>query len=245
MAVSDKKEACRLNKYLASCGVCSRRDADKLIEQGVVCVNGRTAAPGCKVSAGDQVTVRGKKIAGPDKKVVLAYYKPVGVTCTKEDKYAEKVIADEVKYPIRVTYAGRLDRDSEGLLLLTNDGDLIDAMMRGANRHEKEYVVKTKKEWTQEAIREMADGMYLEELDVTTRPCKIEQTGPKTIQMTLTQGVNRQIRRMCKKVGYEVLSLKRTRVMKVKLANLKPGEYRELTEAEVRQLYQDCGLEAK
>ena len=210
-----------------------------------MCVNGRTAAPGSKVSAGDQVTVRGKKIAGPDKKVVLAYYKPVGVTCTKEDKHAEKVIADEVKYPIRVTYAGRLDRDSEGLLLLTNDGDLIDAMMRGANRHEKEYVVKTKKEWTQEAIREMADGMYLEELDVTTRPCKIEQIGPKTIQMTLTQGVNRQIRRMCKKVGYEVLSLKRIRVMKVKLANLKPGEYRELTEAEVRQLYQDCGLEAK
>ena len=155
------------------------------------------------------------------------------------------MIADEVKYPIRVTYAGRLDRDSEGLLLLTNDGDLIDAMMRGANRHEKEYVVKTKKEWTKEAIREMADGMYLEELDVTTRPCKIEQTGPKTIQMTLTQGVNRQIRRMCKKVGYEVLSLKRIRVMKVKLANLKPGEYRELTEAEARQLYQDCGLEAK
>ena len=197
------------------------------------------------MSAGDQVTVRGKKIAGPDKKVVLAYYKPVGVTCTKEDKHAEKVIADEVKYPIRVTYAGRLDRESEGLLLLTNDGDLIDAMMRGANRHEKEYVVKTKKEWTKEAIREMADGMYLEELDVTTRPCKIEQTGPKTIQMTLTQGVNRQIRRMCKKVGYEVLSLKRIRVMKVKLANLKPGEYRELTEAEARQLYQDCGLEAK
>lgn len=235
----------RLNKYLAECGVCSRRDADKLISQGVVQINGTPAQPGSKVRSGDRVTVRGKRISLPDRKVVLAYYKPVGVTCTKEDRHAARVITDDVKYPIRVTYAGRLDRDSEGLLLLTNDGDLIDAMMRGANGHEKEYVVKSKKEWTAEAIHTMEAGMYLEELGVTTRPCRIEQLGPKTIRMILTQGVNRQIRRMCREVGYEVASLKRTRVIDVKLANLKPGEYRELSEEEICSLYRHCGLAAQ
>lgn len=233
----------RLNKYLASCGICSRRDADKLIEQGAVTVNGKTAMQGMKVTDHDEICVRGKKVAGRDKKVVLAYYKPMGVVCTERDVHAKKIVVDQIKYPVRVTYAGRLDKDSEGLLLMTNDGTLIEAMMRGANRHEKEYIVKTAKEWTDEALSNMCGGVYLEELDVTTRPCEIEQLGPKTIRMILTQGLNRQIRRMCKTQGYEVASLKRVRVVNIELGNLKPGEYRELSRDELHSLYEECGLE--
>ena len=235
-------EEMRLNKYLASCGICSRRDADKLIEQGAVTVNGKKADMGCRVTPQDTVALRGKKIAGMDKKVVLAYYKPVGVVCSERDTHAKKLVIDDMKYPVRVTYAGRLDKDSEGLLLMTNDGSLIDAMMRGANRHEKEYLVKTSKEWTKEAIQAMRDGIYLEELGVTTRPCEIEQLGPKTLRMILTQGLNRQIRRMCKSQGYEVTSLKRTRVMNIGLGNLKPGAYEEITGEPLQELYRACGL---
>lgn len=235
-------EETRLNKYLASCGICSRRDADKLIEQGAVTVNGQIAVQGMKVTAQDTVCVRGKKVAGRDKTVVLAYYKPVGVVCTERDAHAEKIVVEELQYPVRVTYAGRLDKDSEGLLLMTNDGTLIDAMMRGANRHEKEYIVKVSKEWTEEALSNMRGGVYLEELEVTTRPCEIEKLGPKTIRMILTQGLNRQIRRMCKTQGYEVASLKRTRVINIELGNLKSGEYRELTQDEIESLYETCGL---
>ena len=133
-------EGTRLNKYLAECGVCSRREADKLIESGKVLVNGEIATTGCKVTDADQVRV-GKKLLGKERKVVLAFYKPIGVTCTEKDKYADKIVNDYVKYPVRVTYAGRLDKDSEGLLLLTNDGDLIEAVMRGVHQHEKEYIV--------------------------------------------------------------------------------------------------------
>lgn len=235
----------RLNKYLASCGICSRRDADKLIEQEVVTVNGQIAVPGMKVTAQDEVCVRGKKVAGRDKTVVLAYYKPVGVVCTERDVHAKKIVVDEIQYPVRVTYAGRLDKDSEGLLLMTNDGTLIDAMMRGANRHEKEYIVKVSKDWTDEALSNMRGGVYLDELEVTTRPCEIEKLGPKTIRMVLTQGLNRQIRRMCKTQGYEVVSLKRTRVINIELDGLKSGEYRELTQEEIESLYEKCGLKQK
>ena len=240
--MQNKMEEVRLNKYLASCGVCSRRDADKLIEQGVVTVNGETALQGMKVTGRDEVPVRGRKIAGPDRKVVLAYYKPVGVVCTERDAHAEKIVTQEIRYPVRVTYAGRLDKDSEGLLLMTNDGALIDAMMRGMNRHEKEYIVKVKQEWTEESLSHMRQGVYLEELDVTTRPCEIEQVGPMTVKMVLTQGLNRQIRRMCRTQGYDVFFLKRTRVINIGLEHLKPGEYRELTREEVSGLYGACGL---
>ncbi|MCH5258872.1 MAG: pseudouridine synthase [Lachnospiraceae bacterium] len=235
-------EETRLNKYLASCGICSRRDADKLIEQGVVTVNGRPAVQGMKVTARDEICVRGKKVAGRDKTVVLAYYKPVGVVCTERDVHAKKIVTDQIKYPVRVTYAGRLDKDSEGLLLMTNDGALIEAMMRGANCHEKEYIVKAAKAWTDEALSNMRGGVYLEELGVTTRPCEIEQLGPKTIRMIITQGLNRQIRRMCKTQGYEVASLKRVRVVNIELGNIKSGEYRELSGDELHSLYEECGL---
>ena len=233
-------EDIRLNKYLASCGICSRRDADKLIEQGAVTVNGQTAVQGMKVTEQDEICVRGKKVTGRNKKVVLAYYKPAGVVCTERDIHAEKIVTEEIKYPIRVTYAGRLDKDSEGLLLMTNDGELIEAMMRGANRHEKEYIVKAEKEWTEEALSNMRRGVWLEELEVTTRPCEIEKLEPKTIRMVLTQGLNRQIRRMCKTQGYEVAALRRTRVVNIELDGLKSGEYRELTKDEMKNLYRIC-----
>lgn len=233
----------RLNKYLADCGICSRRNADMLIKQGVVLVDGRTALMGMKVTGHEKIRVRGKRITSQDRKVVLAYYKPTGVICTERDAHAEKIVTDEIKYPVRVTYAGRLDKESEGLLLMTNDGMLIDTMMRGANGHEKEYVVKVSKEWTKEALDHLRQGVWLEEMQVCTRPCEIEQIGPKTIRMVLTQGINRQIRRMCRTQGYEVVLLKRTRVINILLDGLKPGEYRELTQEERERLYEQCGME--
>lgn len=236
----------RLNKYLAHCGVCSRRDADRLIEQGKVSVNGKTARPGQQVSGQDDIVVSGKKLKENKKTVVLAFYKPVGVTCTERDAHADRMIADIVKYPVRVTYAGRLDKDSEGLLLLTNDGDLIQGMMRGANFHEKEYVVKVNKEITPEFLKKMAGGIYLKDLDLTTRECEIKQKGKYTFEIILTQGLNRQIKRMCEACGYRVRSLKRIRVMHVTLGNLKPGEYYELPDEEVERLYRDCrGVERR
>ena len=175
----------RLNKYLAECGVCSRRDADKLIEEGRVFVNGKLAVNGQKVSEDDRVEVNGKLLGQRDKKVVLRYYKPVGVTCTERDEHARYKITDVIKYPIRVTYAGRMDKESEGLLILTNDGELIERMMRGANKHEKEYLVKVNKEITSVFISKMAEGIYLKDLDITTRECEIEQTGKFTFRIVL------------------------------------------------------------
>jgi 23S rRNA pseudouridine2604 synthase len=232
----------RLNKYLAACGVCSRRDADKLIGEGRVTVNGKAAVIGSMVCGSDTITVNGKTIGEKNKKVVLAYYKQVGVTCTQRDKYAEKKISDQLKFPVRLTYAGRLDKDSEGLIIMTNDGMLIDAMMRGANRHEKEYVVRVDKEISQGFLEAMARGVRLEELSITTRPCEVRKLGKYTFNIILTQGVNRQIRRMSKTLGYEVKEIKRTRVMNIELASLKPGEYRRLQGEELQQLYEACGM---
>lgn len=237
---SGEKE--RLNKFLAACGICSRREADKLIEAGRVKVNGMTARMGMQVTGKDNIQVNDKTVSGPKTRVVLAFYKPVGVTCSEKDKYADKLIKDLVKYPVRVTYAGRLDKDSEGLLLLTNDGDLIDAMMRGSKGHEKEYIVKVNKEITEEFLQKMEAGVYLPELDITTKPCKTEAVGKHTFRIILTQGVNRQIRRMGKELGYQVFSIKRVRVVTVQLAKLKPGEYRELSKEELQTLYKECGM---
>lgn len=172
----------RLNKYLASCGVCSRRDADELIAQGKVTVNGKKALMGMQITEDDRILVGGKPVKGKNEKVVFAYYKPVGVVCTERDKFADKKITDMVKFPVRVTYAGRLDKDSEGLLLLTNDGDLIQGMMRGNAGHEKEYLVKVNREIDGEFLEHMRKGVYLEELKQTTRPCKIEKSGNIPLQ---------------------------------------------------------------
>lgn len=232
----------RLNKYLAQCGVCSRRDADKLIEQGKVLVNGQVAGMGQQVEETDTVSIGKKILQGKRSCKVLAFYKPVGVTCTERDPHAEKKIMDLIHYPERLTYAGRLDKDSEGLILLTNDGDLINAMMRGANRHEKEYIVKTDREITPDFLDKMRNGVYLKELDIITRECRIEKTGKYTFQIILTQGVNRQIRRMCETCGVKVKALKRIRVMNILLGDLKPGEWREITGEELEQLRRDSGM---
>ena len=235
-------ETVRINKYIANAGVCSRRDADKLIDAGKVTVNGKMALQGMTVTSQDTVCVNGKVIKAKDDKVVLAFYKPIGVTCTEKDKFAEKTILEYVKYPVRVTYAGRLDKDSEGLILLTNDGNLIQALMKGSHHHEKDYVVKVDKEITQDFLGKMAAGVYLPELDRTTRPCMVEQVGKLTFKIILTQGLNRQIRRMTKELGYNVTSLKRIRIERITIDGLKIGQYRELTEKEKENLYETVGL---
>lgn len=230
-------EAIRLNKYMAQAGLCSRREADKYIAAGQVLINGVKAEMGQLVYPGDKVSIGAKSLYNSADKVVLAWYKPVGVTCTEKDPHAKKKIGDVFQYPIRVTYAGRLDKDSEGLLLMTNDGDLIQNMMKGSNGHEKEYVVKVDKELTDEFCVHMEQGIYLKELDRTTRPCKVTAEGKFTFRIILTQGLNRQIRRMCEALGYQVKSLKRVRVVNVALEGLKPGEYREIEGAELQELY--------
>ena len=232
----------RINKYLAECGICSRREADKYIEQGKVRVNQKTAVSGMQVSEQDVVEVVGKLVKPKQQKIVLAYYKPIGVTCTEKDAHADKTIIQALNFPVRLTYAGRLDKDSEGLIIMTNDGELIQRMMRGANRHEKEYTVKVNREITDEFLEKMSQGVYLKELEQTTRPCKLERKGKYTFRIILTQGLNRQIRRMCQKFGFKVTSLKRDRVMNIELAGLKSGEYREVQGEELSRLYQLCGM---
>ena len=230
----------RLNKYLASCGICSRREADRLILEGRVMVNGKKAGTGMQVGEEDKILVNEKPVHGKNERVVLAFYKPVGVICTEKDKFADKKITDIVKFPVRVTYAGRLDKDSEGLLLLTNDGALIDAMMRGSRGHEKEYIVKVNKEVTEDFLNIMSGGVFLPELEITTKPCKVEKVGKFTFKIILTQGVNRQIRRMTKELGYHVYAIKRVRVVNIQLADLKPGQYRRISGPELHALYNFC-----
>ena len=188
------------------------------------------------MSEGDRVEYEGRVLKGRKDTVVLAFYKPKGVTTSEKDDHADRLITDYIDYPVRVTYAGRLDKDSEGLILLTNDGDLIDHMMRGANLHEKEYIVTVDKEVTEETAEKLRKGIYIPELKVKTRPCKVVIKDKVTMSITLTQGLNRQIRRMCEQAGLKVKKLKRVRVMNVTLSGLKPGQYRELTEEEIRGL---------
>ena len=234
-------EGIRLNKYIASCGVCSRRDADALIEKGSVTINGKVAEPGTKVFEGDSVKVGSKLIKPKDETVVLAYYKPVGVTCTERDVHAEVTVSESLRYKERVTYAGRLDKDSEGLLLMTNDGKLITEMMKGSNGHEKEYIVTISKPVTYEFLEKMSKGIYLKELDKTTRPCVVKKVSKNTFQIVLTQGLNRQIRRMCEACDVKVMKLKRVRVLNVTIGNLNPGDYRVLSKQEVEKLWKECG----
>ena len=203
-------------------------------------VDGKKAETGMQVSGREHITVNGKPLHGKEEKVVLAYYKPVGVTCTEKDRFADKKITDMVKFPVRVTYAGRLDKDSEGLMLLTNDGDLIDAMMRGSAGHEKEYLVKVNREITQGFLEKMRAGVYLSELDIVTRPCQVEKNGKFQFKIILTQGVNRQIKRMTGELGYRVIAIKRIRILNICLKGLKTGEFRRLSQEEARVLYNSC-----
>ena len=229
-------EKTRLNKYIAECGVCSRREADRLIEAGKVTVNGKTANMGVKVSLADEVIVNGRKLTKKEEKVVLAYYKPIGITCTEKDRFADRTLKDAFDYPIRVTYAGRLDRETEGLLLMTNDGELINRLMKGSNEHEKEYYVKVTNQLSSDFKEKMEKGVFLSELNRKTKPCKVDIIGPYTFKIILTQGLNRQIRRMWALEGCKVIKLKRTRIENIKLGGLKTGQYRELSPDEETKL---------
>ena len=231
----------RLNKYLSDAGVCSRREADRLIESGRVTVDGKMASPGTKVEPGQEVRIGKKVIKNHTEKIVLAVNKPAGIVCT-EDKKEKKNIIRYLNYPVRVTYAGRLDKDSEGLLIMTNDGDLINGMMRARYGHEKEYKVTVNQPITDEFVYKMASGVRIidreKKMDVITRPCKVEKIGKYTFTIILTQGLNRQIRRMCDALGYKVTRLVRVRIMNVKLGGLKTGAVRKFTEQELKELYE-------
>lgn len=225
----------RLNKYLSEAGVCSRREADKLIESGRVTVDGRRAEMGMKVTESQVVCVGKKQVKPKNEMVLLAVNKPVGIVCTEEKREKNNII-QFLKYPQRITYIGRLDKDSEGLLLMTNNGDIINKMMRAGNEHEKEYIVTVNKPITDEFIEKMAGGVPI--LDTVTRKCRVEKFGKFKFRIILTQGLNRQIRRMCEYLGYKVTRLSRVRVMNIKLGDLKPGEYRAVTEKEISKLYE-------
>ena len=231
----------RLNKYLSDAGVCSRREADRLIESGRVTVDGKMASPGTKVEPGQEVRIGKKVIKNHTEKIVLAVNKPAGIVCT-EDKKEKKNIIRYLNYPVRVTYAGRLDKDSEGLLIMTNDGAVINGMMRARYGHEKEYKVTVNQPITDEFVYKMASGVRIidreKKMDVITRPCKVEKIGKYTFTIILTQGLNRQIRRMCDALGYKVTRLVRVRIMNVKLGGLKTGAVRKLTEQELKELYE-------
>mgnify|MGYP005917757869 CR=1 FL=1 len=228
------RESFRLNKYLSEAGVCSRREADRLIESGRVSVDGKRAQTGMKIVPGQVVKVGKKVVSKQDEMVVLAVNKPAGIVCTEERRERNSIVRF-LDYPIRITYVGRLDKDSKGLLLMTNNGDIINKMMRAGNRHEKEYKVTVDKEITQEFLEKMASGVPI--LDTVTRPCKVEKIGKYTFSIILTQGLNRQIRRMCEALGYQVRELIRVRIMNIHLGRLKEGEYRKLTDAELNELY--------
>lgn len=230
-----KKEPVRLNKFLSEAGVCSRREADRLIESGKVTVDGRRADMGMKVSPGQTVKVGNRVVSRSDDMVVLAVNKPKGIVCTEERRERNSIIRF-LDYPVRITYIGRLDKDSRGLLLMTNNGDIINKMMRAGNRHEKEYKVTVDKEITPDFLKRMASGVAI--LDTVTRPCTVKQIGKYTFTIILTQGLNRQIRRMCEALGYQVKDLLRTRIMNIELGRLKEGTYRKLTDQELDKLYE-------
>lgn len=230
-----KTEPVRLNKYLSEAGVCSRREADRLIASGRVTVDGRPGETGMKVWPGQKVCIGKKVVSRQEEMVVLAVNKPVGIVCTEERRERNSIIR-YLDYPVRITYIGRLDKDSRGLLLMTNNGDIINQIMRSANRHEKEYKVTVDREVTRDFLDRMAAGVPI--LDTVTRPCQVQKIGKYTFSIILTQGMNRQIRRMCEALGYQVKDLVRTRILNIRLGNLKEGEHRQVTDEELNELYE-------
>ncbi|MDT8414086.1 MAG: pseudouridine synthase [Flavobacteriaceae bacterium] len=224
-------EAIRINKYLSDIGYCSRRQADKLIEEGRVKVNGKVPEMGVKVSEADVISIDGKPLGKTEKKTVyLAFNKPVGVVCTTDTGVEKNNIIDFINYPERIYPIGRLDKNSEGLILLTNDGEIVNKILRARHFHEKEYWVEVDKPVTREFIESMQNGVPI--LDTVTRKCQVKQSGKKQFKIVLTQGLNRQIRRMCEYLGYRVVKLKRVRIMHVTL-DVSVGKWRHLSKAEV------------
>lgn len=225
----------RINKFLSEAGVCSRREADRQIEAGNVTIDGKIAQMGDRVSEGQQVCFQGVPVKKEEEMILIALHKPAGIVCTAEKREKNNVI-DYLNYPKRIYPVGRLDKDSEGLLLLTNNGDIVNKMMRSGNMHEKEYIVTVNRPVTDSFLHGMANGVPLVELNTTTRKCRVERTGKKQFRIVLTQGLNRQIRRMCEYFGYRVQKLVRVRIMNIELGNLEPGKYRDVTSQEYKRL---------
>lgn len=223
----------RINKFISESGFCSRREADKYIERGLVLLNGKKAVLGDQVKQGDEVKVNGHLLAERSTQIVLAFNKPVGVTCTTDPKDKTNIV-DYINYHERVFPIGRLDKDSQGLIFLTNDGDLVNKILRAGNNHEKEYVVTVDKPFDEEFIRAMSAGVPV--LGQVTKKCKVSRVGKNVFRIVLVQGLNRQIRRMCEYFGYNVIRLERVRIMHIELKGLHLGEYRELTEDELKKM---------
>lgn len=224
----------RINKYLSETGIISRRGADKWIAEGKVTINGEPATVGSQVENGDIVCVDGKEVKKEQQLVYIALNKPVGITSTTE-RHIKGNVVDFVNHPLRIFHIGRLDKESEGLLLLTNDGDIVNKILRAENHHEKEYIVQVDKPITEQFINKMSAGVDI--LDTTTLPCYVEKISDKVFKIILEQGLNRQIRRMCSALGYSVKRLQRIRIMNIKLGNLKVGQWRDLTDKEQVELF--------
>lgn len=223
----------RINKYISETGYCSRREADKLVEDGFVTVNGIKAENGTKVGIGDLVLVKNKQLKVKKKNVYLAFNKPVGITSTTDKKDADNII-DFINYKERIFPIGRLDKMSEGLIFLTNDGDIVNKILRAGNNHEKEYIVDVDKPITEDFVKRMGSGIKI--LDTVTQNCKVEKLGKYRFRIVLTQGLNRQIRRMCEALGYTVVKLKRIRIMNIELKGIELGSWRYLTESEINNI---------
>ena len=231
MPKMEENQGTRINKYLSEVGFCSRRAADKLIEEGKVTINGKVPEMGTKIHEGDEVRVDGKLISPPKEEFIyIAFNKPVGIVCTTDDRFEKNNIIDYINHPKRIFPIGRLDKPSEGLIFLTNDGDIVNKILRARNNHEKEYIVTVNKPINKEFVQRMSNGIPI--LETVTRKCKVRQTGPSTFSIILTQGLNRQIRRMCEYLGYNVVKLKRIRIMNIVL-DVPVGQWRYLTEKEM------------
>lgn len=226
-------ESVRLNKYISDCGVCSRRQADILIEQGKITVDCEIANIGTKVSDTSVVLYGGRRILPIRKQVIYAYHKPIGLVCTSKEADKDSIFW-HVDFPIPVNYVGRLDKDSSGLLLLTNDGELLNEISKARNNHEKEYQVRVNRDITDDFIEAMQNGVPI--LDTVTKKCRVKKQGTRSFSIVLTQGLNRQIRRMCDYFGYRVVHLKRVRVMNIRLEGLRPASFRRLTPEEEQKL---------
>lgn len=233
-------EGTRLNKYISEAGVASRRAADRLIEEGKVTINGKPAVVGDRVYEDDVVAVNGKKIAKEEEDIILAFNKPRGITCTSNPEDKDNVI-DYIGYPKRIYSVGRLDKDSQGLLLMTNNGELANQIMRSRGEHEKEYIVTVNKPVTKEFIKGMSNGVPILE-DRITKKCFVEKIDDNTFRIILKQGLNRQIRRMCEYFDYDVVRLERIRVMNIELGKLKEGRYRNISKQEREELFRQLGL---
>ncbi|RBP00908.1 23S rRNA pseudouridine(2604) synthase RluF [Rossellomorea aquimaris] len=232
----------RINKYISEAGKASRRGADKLITEGRVTINGKIAKIGDQVNPGDDVKVSGAPVRVARNNVYIALNKPVGITSTTE-KGVKGNIVDLVNHPLRIFNIGRLDKDSDGLILLTNDGDIVNEILRAENQHEKEYIVTVDRPISDDFLKQMSEGVKI--LGTKTLPCNVEQVSKYVFQITLTQGLNRQIRRMCEALGYEVYRLQRTRIMNIQLGNLPVGQWRDLSKKEKTRLFQDLDYEPK